>query len=123
MCPVSTALIGSAQKRVIGTLMTPAIDASSSKPKLRLSLWELKYVALRPSRLCLGQTQTTEKTKFSSFCRFGPQAQGPGLLLWGQVKAAQIAGAADNHSSHFSNSSTLYTPCTAGKFCLEGERV
>lgn len=51
------------------------------------------------SRLRLGQTLTIEKTKFSSFCRFGAQAEGPGLLLWGQVQAIQIAIAADNHSS------------------------
>lgn len=35
--PVPTPLIGSAQKRVRGKLMTPAMDASSWKPKLRPS--------------------------------------------------------------------------------------
>jgi len=81
--------------------MTPAIDASSWKATAErgLGLWEYKCAAFRLSRLCPGQTLTIEKTKFSSFCQRGAQAEGLGLLLWGQVEVVQIARADDNHSS------------------------
>lgn len=42
---------------------------------------------------------TVGKTKFSCFCWSGAQAEGPGLLLWGQVKGVQIARTSDNHLS------------------------
>lgn len=88
--------------KLCGQLMTPAMDAWSMKPRVRL-VWVWAYgntnVLLRGTLGCTQVSQVIGERLHSALSAGPGHTGGSWPLLWGQSRAGQTGRAADTHSS------------------------